>query len=360
MNDLTHDPLESLKRKAVSTILVVMIVGGIMATILHYCDPNRHPISLVVPPLTCVVSLGLLVYISRHPQKTYQVTKVLFGLGSAIVIFPEYFFLIEVLRDPSLRLIDRLPPLSSGIFLLTTGAIVFFRPRSILRLALGLWLLTAAPVVIYLVFHLPELNTPRGQDWVMTLMPAMGINLTLIGFYARLQDVINQLYIERFRLKEASERDALTGTLNRGAGEMIVENLIDRRNEQLGIVLCDIDFFKRINDNYGHLMGDRVLQLVAQDCQTNLRKKDILIRWGGEEFLIVVTGDDQLALENLAERLRCAIANHAIPEVGQVTASFGVALLRSQETYRDLFERADEALYRAKNSGRNCVVAADP
>lgn len=193
---------------------------------------------------------------------------------------------------------------------------------------------------------------------MVTLVPAMGINLSLVMFYSHLQDAVNKLHIERFQLQEISEKDALTNVFNRGAGEKMLRNLIEQSNQQIGIILCDVDRFKQVNDNYGHLMGDRVLQAIAQCCQSNLRKKDTLIRWGGEEFLIVVTGDDEEELKYLAERLRVIIAEQEIPEVGTVTASFGVALLQPQESLAQLFSRADEALYQAKNQGRNQVIFA--
>lgn len=236
--------------------------------------------------------------------------------------------------------------------------IVFLRPRGLVRLVFLLWVVTAAPVVIYLIFHPSELATPRGMDLMITLVPAMAVNLSLLLFYMRLQDAIDKLYIERFHLQEVSEKDALTSVFNRGAGERILQNLIDQPDLKIGIILCDIDHFKQVNDRYGHLMGDRVLQLFARCCQAHLRKTDTLIRWGGEEFLIVVTGDDEQELEHLAERLRAIVAEREIPEVGKVTASFGVALLLPQENLIQLFARADQALYQAKKSGRNQVVLA--
>ncbi|NJM27929.1 MAG: GGDEF domain-containing protein [Pseudanabaena sp. RU_4_16] len=335
-----------------------MSLATMIATALHAFEPNPHPISLVIPPLTAIVCLSLLLYLIKYPQQIYRVIKISIGWSSFIFIFPEYFFVIEAFLDPKKRLVDTLPPISSGIFLLTTIMIVFLRPRGLVRLVFLLWVVTAAPVVVYLIFHPSELETPRGMDLMITLAPAMAVNLSLLLFYTRLQDAIDKLYIERFHLQEVSEKDALTSVFNRGAGERILQNLIDRSELKIGIILCDIDYFKQVNDRYGHLMGDRVLQLFARCCQAHLRKTDTLIRWGGEEFLIVVTGDDEQELEHLAERLRAIVAGQEIPEVGKVTASFGVALLHPQENLIQLFVRADQALYQAKKSGRNQVVIA--
>jgi len=156
-----------------------------------------------------------------------------------------------------------------------------------------------------------------------------------------------------------SEKDNLTGAFNRGEGERILQNLINQNRAEVGVILLDIDNFKRLNDNFGHLIGDRVLQEITQTCEAHLRKHDILIRWGGEEFLVVVTEEDQTELKELAERLRIAIANHQISVVGKVTASFGIASHQPQVSLSRLFKRADEALYRAKRQGCNQVVIAE-
>jgi diguanylate cyclase (GGDEF)-like protein len=354
MDDLT----ETLKRKAVIFILVLMSLAGMIATILHVFGSNSHPISLIIPPLSAIIFLCLLLYLIRYPQQVYRVIKISLGWSSFMFLFPEYFFVIEAFLDPTKHLIETLPPISSGIFLLTTIMIIFLRPRGLFRLAFLLWVVTAAPIVVYLILHPLELETPRGIDLMITFVPAMAVNLSLLLFYSRLQDAIDKLYIERFHLKEASEKDALTKVFNRGAGERILQNLIEQPDRKIGIIVCDIDHFKLVNDRYGHLMGDRVLQLFARCCQAHLRKTDILIRWGGEEFLIVVTGDDEQELEQLAERLRWVVADQQIPEVGKITASFGVALLQPQENLVQLFDRADQALYQAKKSGRNQVVLA--
>jgi diguanylate cyclase (GGDEF)-like protein len=352
------DSTETLKRNAVICILIVMTLGGILATLLHTFEIKTHPISLMLPPLTVIICLNLLLYLIKHPHRIYRVIKITLGWASFILLFPEYFFIIEAMLNQEKQLVDILPPISSGIFLLTTGMIVFLRPRRLVKIAFLLWVITAAPVVIYLIFHPQQLETPRGLDLMMTLVPAMGINVYLILFYSRLQDAIEKLHIERLHLKEVAEKDALTKVFNRGAGERILQDLIEQPDQKIGIILCDIDHFKKINDNYGHLLGDFVLQTIAQCCQAHLRKQDTLVRWGGEEFLIIVSGDEQTELEHLAERLRKIIAEQQIPGVGKITASFGVACLHPQENLIQLFSRADQALYQAKGLGRNQVVRA--
>jgi diguanylate cyclase (GGDEF)-like protein len=234
--------------------------------------------------------------------------------------------------------------------------IVFLRPKRLVQMTILLWSFSAAPIMVYLLFHPDQLHTPRGMDLMMSLGPFMGVNLCFVAFYSRLETIVDKLFIERLQLKYLSERDTLTGVFNRGTGERIMKELMTQPDQPLGIILCDVDRFKQINDTYGHLVGDRVLQKVSQYCQSHLRKKDTLIRWGGEEFLILVSGGSQTQLKHLAERLCQGIAAEEIPEVGTVTASFGVVSLQANETLEQAFERADQALYQAKILGRNQVI----
>ncbi|MBF2098044.1 MAG: GGDEF domain-containing protein [Gloeomargaritaceae cyanobacterium C42_A2020_066] len=335
-----------------------MAFGGLVATALHGLERWTHPISLVIPPLTVAAALGQFAYLFGRPGRTRQVIGLSLGWVSLIMLFPEYFFTLEAALSPDKQLIETLPPISSGLFLLTTGMIVFLRPRQLVRLSFLLWLVTAAPVVVYLLLHPLELQSPRGQDLMFALGPAMAVNICFVLFYTRLQDTLDRLALERIYLKESSERDVLTGVFNRRAGEQLLQALESRPDEPFGIILCDIDHFKRINDTHGHAQGDQVLREVASRFQAHLRQGDVLIRWGGEEFVVVVTGKGVDSLKVLAERLRQVIGGEPIGTVGRVTASFGVAQHRPAESRQDLFDRADQALYQAKNLGRNQVVWA--
>jgi diguanylate cyclase (GGDEF)-like protein len=127
-------------------------------------------------------------------------------------------------------------------------------------------------------------------------------------------------------------------------------------------VILDIDHFKRINDSHGHAVGDVVLRHFAQVAQSILRDGDVLARWGGEEFLLVLPTDSAASAEALAQRLRerTAATSIALPHGGAVTitVSIGVAALCEGELTSAVLERADAALYRAKAEGRNRVAVA--
>jgi len=169
---------------------------------------------------------------------------------------------------------------------------------------------------------------------------------------------ISQEITDKKRLEKSAITDALTGLYNRHKPQEILALEIKRSNRyknKFCVILLDIDWFKKINDNYGHQTGDEVLIDLADILKDNARKTDCVSRWGGEEFLIVVCESDIDEAFNLAEKLRIKIQNYRFPSIGKVTISGGVAQYVEGETASQLISRADNALYAAKNSGRNRV-----
>lgn len=164
------------------------------------------------------------------------------------------------------------------------------------------------------------------------------------------------------RLKVMASRDSLTGLHNRREAEQVLEREW-RRSKRYGIPLTilmfDVDSFKQINDRLGHAYGDMVLKMIAKAVQVNLRTADTLARWGGEEFLIVAQHTDMAGGAMLAEKIRHYVAQQSMANLGRVTISLGVAQLSGDENLDQLLRRGDQAMYRAKSYGRNCVVTAD-
>jgi diguanylate cyclase (GGDEF)-like protein len=161
------------------------------------------------------------------------------------------------------------------------------------------------------------------------------------------------------KLEQLATTDSLTGIWNRRQMETSIQQAIERSNrygEPLALILCDIDFFKAINDQRGHPVGDQVLIEFCRRIQQHLRSSDGFGRWGGEEFLILLNQGDQKAAMALAEKLRHLIAGTPFPDAGTVTASFGVSQRKEQESATDWFQRVDNRIYAAKQAGRNCVV----
>jgi diguanylate cyclase (GGDEF)-like protein len=175
--------------------------------------------------------------------------------------------------------------------------------------------------------------------------------------------------LENERLHRIVERqalvDGLTGLANRRQGEETLSAEVSRANRfesPLAVVLCDLDDFKQLNDKHGHPAGDAVLREFAALLAVTMREADLAARWGGEEFLLVLTGTDAPGGLLLAERIRALLEERAIltPDGAavSVTASFGVAGHVAGASENELVAAADAALYKAKRSGKNCVEAA--
>jgi diguanylate cyclase (GGDEF)-like protein/PAS domain S-box-containing protein len=162
-------------------------------------------------------------------------------------------------------------------------------------------------------------------------------------------------------LKDLAAKDSLTDLNNRRSGEQLLihyDNHRKHHGKPVCLVMLDIDDFKKINDTHGHITGDLVLKAISSALKEEARSSDNVIRWGGEEFLIIVPDATLKETLVLTERIRKRISDQVIGEVGQVTASFGVAEMVKDETTISLINRADKALYKAKLSGKNCVMAA--
>jgi diguanylate cyclase (GGDEF)-like protein len=156
--------------------------------------------------------------------------------------------------------------------------------------------------------------------------------------------------------------DPLTGLANRRGVEQHMRREVARvmrHGYRLSFVMLDIDHFKRVNDRFGHSMGDEVLRRVAESVGRTLRTSDVAARWGGEEFLVVLTDTGLDGAGMCAERIRSAVDALDIPRVGNVTISAGAAELARGEELSITLLRADELLYQAKAAGRNCVRAQD-
>lgn len=166
------------------------------------------------------------------------------------------------------------------------------------------------------------------------------------------------------RALQMALKDPLTGVNNRVAMDSTLQReveLANRYGTPLSLIALDIDHFKQINDTYGHATGDCVLKAVAGAAASSVRSTDIIFRFGGEEFMILLSNTAEEGAMCLAERIRHNVqaAKYICNEAMiAATASLGVACLNKGENVHSLFSRADQALYRAKSEGRNCVILA--
>lgn len=165
---------------------------------------------------------------------------------------------------------------------------------------------------------------------------------------------------------QMAQKDPLTGACNRAAlDDMLRRELshAERHNSSCALIVLDIDHFKSVNDRYGHIIGDCALKAVAHTVQSCIRDGDLLFRYGGEEFVVLMREADLEGAHLLAERMRNNIQHTPCQCSGaniELTISAGISALRKNDSPLSLFARADGALYRAKQSGRNRVCVADP
>ncbi|HHD75373.1 MAG TPA: GGDEF domain-containing protein [Campylobacterales bacterium] len=170
---------------------------------------------------------------------------------------------------------------------------------------------------------------------------------------------ISSLEREKHKLEKSADFDPLTNVYNRVKLMSIFKDLkyASKHNEVVSLILFDIDKFKRINDTYGHNIGDKVLIELSSLVKGMLREHDILARWGGEEFVILLSDTSIEKAKVITERIRREIEKYPFETVKKVTCSFGITELTSRDDNQvDFLERADQALYEAKEGGRNRVV----
>jgi len=193
----------------------------------------------------------------------------------------------------------------------------------------------------------------------MTLATEAYHNARVLGLEQNLENLQNQAE----SLQAQLEKDSLTQILSRSSINRILTDIAQgRRTESICLIMADLDYFKQVNDNYGHLVGDDVLRDVAGRIHGSLRHEDAVGRYGGEEFLIVLAGADLKGGKEIAERIRTRIDSNPFHSSGfeiDVAISQGLIKIRPGESVSEMIRRADEALYQAKHNGRNRVEVGE-
>jgi len=174
------------------------------------------------------------------------------------------------------------------------------------------------------------------------------------GYQAVREDITTNKELEYL-----SEKDSLTGIYNRRKFDQFFEHEMTqykRYKTTYSLAIFDLDYFKKINDNFGHQVGDEVLIESVNIFQGLIRQSDVLSRWGGEEFTLLLTRTSRKKAKTIVEKIRLAFEQHQFKGVGQVTISCGISQIEEDDSIDSLLKRVDDALYQAKENGRNCVV----
>ncbi len=345
-------PFERLRRGLVISVLFLGAVASLAALYLQVVIEATNPVDLTFLPLMFVLFLGMgvaLVYRADKLQLAEKAAYLLLVLYGLSMLVYQVRFTLPVAHTFT-ETMFWFPMLYLVAYLLHRRAMAF-------RIAAGIWMVS---LVLGIVF------TPFDQLW--RVQDASAFN-ALLQFYISGIVYATLLYaFSRIEESYAENRmlaylDHLTQLPNRRYGEAVLVQLFRRVREHGGtfsVIMLDLDGFKKVNDRHGHAVGDRVLKRSALLIQRYLPRGARVIRWGGEEFLIVLPDLGERETQDVAEEVRRGLESSHHEGVGAVLASLGVAGARPGDTLDLLIQRADQAMYRAKQAGGNRVMAVAP
>ncbi len=349
-------PLERLKQQTYVVIISVGLVGAVMAWFINELTGTISPFTRGVFAFTSAV-LALQMWLARSRRVRAEALGGLLyaALGAvvlSVILYALYLTPSETLTEISLvSLYLWLPLIYVFVFLIYDGVAALVRSGILYALILGITLPHALST-LGSTDPFEGLNT-LGQLYIST--PAA---ILILFFLTKMKDRLRESQIIAERMELLASTDPLTGIPNRRQLERTLEEEMERSRrygKPLSVIAFDIDDFKHLNDTLGHDAGDIALVEVARLVESHLRASDRFGRWGGEEFVIVAPETSLEAAQLLSDRLRTAIEGHIFGWRWRLSASFGVASYRQGDSMGHLFKRADVALYRAKERGKNRV-----
>lgn len=349
------DSVRDLKRAIYIVALPVVAVLGFV-TWWFERELGIMPISNMVGlPLVSALALVMSVLLwFRRDVRVLELAYVVIGgtylLVTLYVSSSEAFHTDQQGFELLARLGYWFPPYFMLVFLV-------FGTRAGVIVSSGILLLAVFPGLGH--FRNPSGHMPEELLLLAQMYISMALVILLLGV---LSAIARMQARHALAMESAANTDALTGLSNRRHLEMLIDEEIaraERYGHGLSLILFDLDHFKRVNDEHGHAVGDRVLRGIHDLFRVHIRQVDTLGRWGGEEFVVLTPEMAKGQALALAERLRGVIERHTFEGVGRLTASFGVGEYSEGDSVLSLTRRADEALYSAKQGGRNLVVAGD-
>jgi len=344
-------------------LLKLLLIFGTIAVIGTWLFEARaeriNSIDQIAYPIMSTLFASYLVAVQLRPTWLAWLEKLSFG---TLALYVVVYMQVIIFRQEAMVDIYSLATFAQWFPLVYTAAFIFLETRQAI----------AVSVLIYLSQLLPSLlvisvGTGFWNDNTYAVLLNMNFShpvyIVVLSGIAQLKENLMRVKAQADIMSVAASVDHLTGAANRRSISQTLQQTLVRsqgRGSDMAVILLDIDNFKRINDTYGHDVGDQVLIEVAYFLRLQLRTTDALGRWGGEEFMVVAPDTKPAAAILLAERLRMQIAERDQPQIGRVTISFGVAIAAPGDTPDQLVKRADEALYRAKQNGRNRVEMNAP
>jgi len=346
----THSPLLTRRRAVVilsrirllSFVSAIFCIGGIFLDMLFFEGTILN--SLIIYRALTTFMLLLLVFGMRNADSIQSAQRAMFIFFAISLIFQALYQ--PLVLPQYIQSIQNLATAGYAIFPFLIVACIAVFPLTIKETFLTVvLLLTAELLIIALTTH--QINPQPGLGILMSLLSACALSS---------YSAISQLSY-MVSLVEQASIDSLTNCYSRNSGEEILEvqfRIANRQNTNLSVIFLDLDDFKVINDRFGHDAGDRVLATAAEHIRKNLRDSDVLIRWGGEEFLMLLPHTGSEGATRAIRRLRASGLGKR-PDNAALTASIGIADLQTSaaESWTDLVDLADAQMYLAKTNGKD-------
>ncbi len=356
--ELLIDRRDGMRRRI---YLSCLIIGIPMLSAVWFVFRTADPfVALAYPPYTFSL-LVVLVGLVRRRMDVHSAERIVL-IGTVLTYLSALAFGVWTAADLAQLRQDTTISSLLTITLMPMLAYVVFETGKALRVSLGI---LAAYVLIVGARLVPELVSGQlGGEVVeyLSIMVFLGTSVGLLHVLAQVKEQAAEARSTATAMIALANTDVLTGIANRRQLLEVLESRLAVQSDPDGrtaVILLDLDHFKTVNDTCGHDVGDAVLRQVAAVLTGQAGPDDLVGRWGGEEFLIIVPRTAANMVMPLAERCRTAVAAATIPEVGSTTVSIGVAIHRPDESGWDLLRRADDALYRAKAAGRDRVEDDD-
>ncbi|TYR97030.1 GGDEF domain-containing protein [Rossellomorea vietnamensis] len=334
--------LQKLKYRFYAVLLPVFLLVAGLGWYEEAQKPEEDPINMIIMP-TLIVLFFISILVLFFKKDWSEAVEKFMIIAVCLVSAVKFTYVVTYELEQTMSL----------------GTFTFWMPMFYMFLFFLLnirwaFIVTAFTYIWFLgvgIYRFPDLmGTPAAFILIHYFFANLVFLVTLFFLHT-----VKQSYIKAEVLEEMANTDYLTGLPNR---RRIDKELIKglEKKQKLSIIYMDIDHFKQINDSYGHTAGDTVLKEFTFKTLEVLDKGDLLGRWGGEEFMLVLKRKGIEDAKHLAEKIRKHISRQDYKRINGLTASFGVAELQAGDTLDSLLNRADKALYEAKNNGRDQVV----
>ena len=336
MEKISSNKYIRLKRRIYLIIFPILFISNALYWLFSpYVDQYMR---LAIPPLCLLIAIvWLLIYYNRLMRTCEIVILGAFGLYH----LNRVYYLAAQVEEGIINVYMFWSPIYFVYIFMV------LEKKKALAFSLFIFLITV-------VLGFPRLDNLKASDTLIQYYISTVVYILILFYFQK----IDSAYKEAEMLRKNAFYDALTNIGNRRSVDIWIENEIKRcqnSTNTFSIIYFDIDHFKKINDEYGHDIGDHVLKEFTSLIKSYIQPSDYFGRWGGEEFIIILTNQSLTEATQFAEKIRKINESHSFHYVNHVTSSFGVSSLQPNDTPKTLLKRADQALYMAKSNGRNKV-----